>query len=410
VPVRAIPAGCSARGGLGDARRLWLYGAVALCALLFTFTPSVRAAEALGGIEGQVTAAPTRAPVQGIEVCAITTNFELLGEEESEYQHVFACTKTGADGEYKVTELDPGTYYVDFVATAASGLNYLPQIYDDKLELSEATQVTVTAEKATPEIDAELSPGGEMAGTVTDALTGAPVGGAIVCALKAGPTGSEPVGCAIAEANGEYTIRGLPTGSYKLGFLAPGFETEYYKDKTSEAEAEVLSVTAPQLISGIDETLAPGEPGPSETGSTSPTSGSPTAKLPGASGTQSSSAPETTVSLIGTRISVVRNGDAMVKLACSDAAACSARLILEARRLVKVNGKKLLRTVTIGKSAILSIGAGKRLTATIQLDSAARRLLRAHHGQLQVHLTLATLGGKQDDRVVLVEQKRRGSR
>jgi hypothetical protein len=60
--------------------------------------------------------------------------------------------------------------------------------------------------------------------------------------------------------------------------------------------------------------------------------------------------------------------------------------------------------------AILSIGAGKRLTAKIQLDSAARRLLRTDHGHLQVHLALATLGGKQDDSVVLVEQKRRGRR
>lgn len=172
-----MPARGSLGGRLGDARRPCLFGAVALCALLFAFTTSARAAEVLGGIEGQVSAAPMHVPVQGVEVCAITTNFELLGEEESEYEHVFGCTKTGTDGEYKVGELDPGTYYVDFFVTPASGLNYLLQLYDDKFELSEATQVTVTAEKTTPEIDAELSPGGEVAGTVTDAVTGAPVGG-----------------------------------------------------------------------------------------------------------------------------------------------------------------------------------------------------------------------------------------
>jgi hypothetical protein len=69
--------------------------------------PNARA-EALGGISGKVTeAAGSHAPVQGIEVCAITTDFELLGEEESEYEHTFGCAKTGATGDTKSRAFAP---------------------------------------------------------------------------------------------------------------------------------------------------------------------------------------------------------------------------------------------------------------------------------------------------------------
>jgi hypothetical protein len=378
--------------------------AVALAAILLVLAPTAQAAEPLGKIAGKVTEAGSHAPVQGIEVCAITTDFELLGEEESEYEHAFGCEKTGAAGEYEVASLRPGSYLVEFFPSPLGKLNYIAQLYDGKYELSEATDVSVAAEATTAGIDAELSPGAEIAGVVTSAATGAPVNEAIACALRTNAKGqAESVSCGLSEASGAYTIRGLPSGGYKVGFEAGGFEVAYYNGKTSETEAELVQATAPNLTPGIDEALKPGGPPTPAPGSASaePTSAT---KLSGGLGASSSPPPDATLSLVGKRIAVARGRDALVKVDCAGAESCRAKLTLKVKLAVRVKGKRMLRTVTLGTSAILSIGQGKRATTRIELDSAGRKLLR-EHGRLEVELALVTPGRKREENVVLIEHR-----
>jgi hypothetical protein len=374
-----------------------------LAAVPLALAPSAQA-ETLGGISGKVTeAAGSHAPVQGIEVCAITTNFELLGEEESEYEHVYGCATTSATGEYEVASLRPEGFYVEFLAPPAGKLNYIAQLYEGKYELSEASTVPVTAEKTTLNIDAKLLPGAEIAGLVTSAPTGAPINEAVACALRTNAKGQiEEPGCGISEASGAYVIRGLPSGGYKVGFEAGGFEIAYYNGKTSEAEAELVQATAPNLTPGIDEALKPGGPPAPPPGSASaePISA---AKLSGGLGGSSSPPPDSTLSLAGKHISVARGVDALVKVDCTGAESCRAKLTLTVKMTVRVKGKRMLRSVTIGTSAILSILDGKTATARIKLDSAGRKLLR-DHGQLKVDLALVTPGRRQDESVVLVER------
>lgn len=378
-----------------------LLGAFSLGVLL-AFAPSAYATGAFGGIAGKVTEASSLAPIQGIEVCVITTNYELLGEEASEYEHAEGCDQTGAGGEYKILGLNPESFIVEFFVSPPSKLNYIAQVYDDKLEWSEASPVPVAAESTTSGIDAELSPGAEIAGTVTDAATGAPIGEAGACALKTNAKGSlEAVSCGLGEASGVYAIRGLPSGSYKLGFFAAGFEVAYYNGKTTANEAELVSVMAPELTPGIDEALKPGPPTPSPgSTSTEPALGG---KLPGGLPAGSSSSPSSnaTLSLAGKHVAVSRAGDALVKVECVGHEKCRAKLTLRIQMAVRVKGKKTLRTVTLGTSAVLSIAAGKTATAQIKLNPAGRRLLR-DHGRLHVDLGLVTPGRKQDDSIVLV--------
>jgi hypothetical protein len=385
-------------------RRASLLGAFALVVLLLALAPRAQAAEALGGISGKVTeAGSSHAPVQGIEVCAITTDFELLGEEESEYEHVFGCERTGAAGEYEVASLRPGSYFVEFFAPPVGNLNYIPQLYDGKYELSEATSVSVAPEKTTASIDAELSPGAEIAGVVTSAATGAPVDEAFACALRTNAKAqTEAVACAITEAGGAYTIRGLQSGGYKVGFDAAGFEVGYYNEKASEAEAELVQVTAPNLTPGIDDALKPGGPPTPPPGSASSESAS-GAKLSGGLGASSSPPPNSTLSLAGKRIAVARDRDALVKVDCAGTGSCHAKLTLRVKMAVRVKGKRMLRTITIGTSAILSVVHGKTAIVQIKLDSAGRKLL-LDHGRLEVDLALVTPGRKQDESVVLVER------
>jgi hypothetical protein len=364
------------------------------------------AGEATGAIEGKVTEASSHTALQGIEVCAYSTN-ELLSEEEAE--HAYGCAQTGTDGDYTITELRPESYFVVFGQSLTSKLNYITQFYDDKLLPSEATAVQVVAGKTAPGIDSELSPGAEIAGGVTEASTGAPIGNAIACASRANPEELGVGGCAITEANGEYTIRGLASGSYKLVFLAMGSAAQYYSGKSSAAEAELVSVVAPGLTQGIDAAMKPRGPLISPPGST-PSEAAPTSKLPGGLTAPSSSSPDATLSLARTRIAVARNGNALVKVDCAGTATCRAKLTLKMKRLVTVKGKKTLRTVTLGTSAALSITAGKTATAQIRLDAAGRRMLSADHGRLALELALATPGHKQDLSVVLIEQRTQGKR
>jgi hypothetical protein len=373
-------------------RRPRLLGALSLCLLsvALVLAPSAYA-EAYGGIEGKVTDASSHDPIQGIEVCAIASDYELLGEQESEYEHAEGCDKTGAGGEYKISGLSPGGYYVGFFALPETSLDYVGELYKGASELSAATQVAVTAEKTTPNIEAELSQGAEVSGKVTDAETGAPIGEATVCALRtSGKIALEPVSCFRTGASGEYTLRGMPSGSYVIGFGATGFETGYYNGKSTSSEAEPITVVAPGLTTGIDDALTPGVPLTTGLGSSTPGSGSTTA--------------DAILSLIGRRLRVAADGDALVKVGCVGSTSCTAKLTLRATRPVAIKGRRVKRTVAIGTSPVLTIAAGKTQTVSIKLDAAARAFLRGHR-QLRVGLMLATLGHKQDESVLLVERK-----
>ncbi len=100
--------------------------------------------------------------------------------------------------------------------------------------------------------------GGQIAGRVTDASTSAAIEGIFVCALPASSEG-EAGGCAITGENGEYTISGLPSGSYKVGFNGgPTYITQYYNDEYTVAEGQAVSVVVRSVVAGIDASLEPG--------------------------------------------------------------------------------------------------------------------------------------------------------
>lgn len=100
---------------------------------------------------------------------------------------------------------------------------------------------------------------GEITGTVTSAAGGAAIEGIEACALVP----SKEAGCASTNANGEYTISGLASGSYTVRFTVPddrdlSYLTQYYDDKSSAAEAEPVLVTEGGTTKGIDARMAEG--------------------------------------------------------------------------------------------------------------------------------------------------------
>jgi Carboxypeptidase regulatory-like domain len=199
-------------------------------------------------VEGKVTAASTHAGISGIEVCALTSGEGLIQE----------CTTTGPGGEYTLTNLPTAAYKVLFSASSASELNYVPQFYDDAASFSTATAVSATAGGIpVAGINAEMQAGGEITGTVIAAPTKSALKAVEVCALVESAGKEEAVGCALSAANGDYTIAGLPTGEYRVGFRAARYAQQYYMGKTSFSAAQPVSVTAGDTTPLINAELIP---------------------------------------------------------------------------------------------------------------------------------------------------------
>jgi hypothetical protein len=374
-------------------------------AWLLTAAPPALAAE-YGSLSGKVTDASTQAPIEGIEACAISVNLELLTEEE--FEHGFRCAKTAATGEYTITELQDEKYRVGFFIPETGSLNYVGEYYGGKQLESEATEVAVKAGATTPEINGELSPGAEIAGTVTNAATGAPVAEASVCAF-AEPVSGGPIeleACAESGAAGSYTLRGLASGQYKLFFLARTFALAFYDGKSTRAEATFVAVTAPNLTTIEAEPLKPVTESTLPMSSIGPPVATSKSALPGASTTP----PVTgTLSVLTRHLTVKPDGETTLRLACAGSARCRGKVTLRLVHTVTLRGRRVRRQTVIGTSAVLSFGAGRRLTAEIKLDAKARRLLLADHGRLKVQMTLVTPGHSRLSSIQLIERGRAGS-
>lgn len=205
-----------------------------------------------GRISGHVSDASTGAPVAGFTVCAgpFEAQFEEAGPNSG-------CATTDAGGNYTIAALPAGTYAVAFLSFFEEG-NYVSQYYNGAASLAAAQPVNVTVGGTAAGINAALHAGARISGTVTDASTGAGLGGAFVCALNTA-AGNAIEACAFTNSGGAYTLQSLPSGSYKVQFTAGSpYLRQYYNDQYSLAEAQVLTVTAGTLTAGINAAMEHG--------------------------------------------------------------------------------------------------------------------------------------------------------
>jgi hypothetical protein len=213
-------------------------------------TTGIDAALATGGeVSGRVTAATGGGPLQGVEVCA--------GEREG---HFGGCAPTNANGEYLITALGTGKYEVTFFPP--EGSNLLFQYYSGKVSYEEADLVSVTAGATTPGVNAALAGGGQVAGTVTDALSKTPVANVFVCAEFVGGGPYEYLfNCSLTNASGEYTVPGLPSGEYTVAFHPPegtNYVLQYYNNKAYSEGHDAVAVVAGETTTKIDAALKAG--------------------------------------------------------------------------------------------------------------------------------------------------------
>ena len=174
--------------------------------------------------------------------------------------HTIACKVTASNGggDYTIMGLSSGSYKVEFFAEQ-EGLNYLTQYFSGKSSEKEANLVSVTAPSATGGVNAELHTGGQITGRVTSASTHAALANVFVCAGEGG--GGLFGGCSETNENGEYTIKGLSSGSYVVEFFSlfeEGYLGQYYSGKASASEANRVGVTAGSTTANINAELQAG--------------------------------------------------------------------------------------------------------------------------------------------------------
>jgi Carboxypeptidase regulatory-like domain len=209
---------------------------------------------ATGSIGGTVTDAVSEEGIDGIWVCA-SQAFPGSGS---------GCDFTDEDGNYTISGLQPSVYKVVFAEE--SSLNYLAQWYNGKATREEAVGVAVGDGADVTGIDAALETGGQITGTVTDVEDGEPIEGIEICARQVDRIFElSVIQCDRSDTDGEYTVKSLPTGQFKLELgpaifsrEAPNYIRQYYPGKSSWSEAGLLAVTAGSTYPGFDAALQPG--------------------------------------------------------------------------------------------------------------------------------------------------------
>jgi hypothetical protein len=203
-------------------------------------TSGISAALAKGGsLTGKVTDAATGAPLANAYV-------NLTDAVSGAY---LSGTSTDSSGMYRFSGLS-GSYKLAF-----SAAGYLPQWYSGKADQASALIVSVTAPGQSAGFDAILSKGASIAGTVSDATSGAGLSGVLV-SIESVP--SRRVSWAYTDSSGAYSVSGLSTGSYKLRFTLDGYVVKWYGGAADRDGATAVPVSAPGAVTGINLALVRG--------------------------------------------------------------------------------------------------------------------------------------------------------
>ncbi|MEW4288285.1 carboxypeptidase regulatory-like domain-containing protein [Rossellomorea marisflavi] len=188
-------------------------------------------------IIGVVTDIVTGLPIPNATVILLLEGTEII----------VASTNTDQDGNYSLNGLSPGNYNLRFEATG-----YLTETLSIQLGVAE----TLTVDESLRLLF------GTVIGTVREALTGEPIRNALVLAFS---VNGLPLGAAIADINGNYSIDGLPSGPIVLVVRATGFQTQMREvtiigGETIQENFNLLG--DPAVITGFITDVRTGEPVP----------------------------------------------------------------------------------------------------------------------------------------------------
>lgn len=207
---------------------------------------------AFGSVDGVVTDASTGQPVGG----ALVTLRPIWDAASGSEMHWLSAV-TGSDGTYVIDNVMVGQYEVQ-----ARAYGYLPN--------EPVTVNVIEGQTATVDLELDVIAFGSIEGTVTDAVTGAPVGGAYVsiARIRVGETSGDHGGWnghhTVTDENGFYHFDDVVVASYRLMASAPEYARSEVEVEVLEGQVSVVDVALDPLVFGMVEghvtDLATGDP------------------------------------------------------------------------------------------------------------------------------------------------------
>ena len=214
-----------------------------------------------------------RATLSGSGSISGTVMGDDIGQGIYAYVRVYTSTEatdpiltrhTNSSGQYEITGLDTGDYYlyfkgdIDYGAIGFRSLtsdyrNYLGEFYDDKKTLAEATPISVISGTNTV-LDVSLILGGTIEGTLVGDDSNSGIYGHVN--VYTSTESLDSVASTTSNLSGFYEIEGLEPGTYYLEFFGGAYSaeayfdhylTEYYSDKLSLSEATPVTVSSGQV-------------------------------------------------------------------------------------------------------------------------------------------------------------------
>lgn len=199
-------------------------------------------------ISGTVTDSTGTTPLEGIEVSAYQDEEFWWGSVQS--------AETDSDGHYAIEGLAGGTYRVGF---GDVNHNFVEEYYDDAPDVDAATDLMLGVSQDMTGVNARLVTASSIAGTVTDSTGATPLEGIYVTAYRYKEFWWDAMGWANTDSNGHYTLEGLASGTYRVGFHDEyeQYQEEYYIDAPDVDVATDLVLGVSQDLTGVDARLAP---------------------------------------------------------------------------------------------------------------------------------------------------------
>jgi len=159
---------------------------------------------------------------------------------------------TDAEGVYKVEGLPLGNYRVTVEAPGYARLRYYngaQGVYD----WTNAVDVAVLPPATVPDVDISLQLGASISGRVYQSDGVTPLAYAHVNAeQQALPLEGFDTN---ADGDGDYTLAGLPPGSYVLAAGAQGFANRWYDSQSTSCNVDRLTLEEGQVLSDVDFAL-----------------------------------------------------------------------------------------------------------------------------------------------------------